>query len=94
MRKIMSRAGWLLVLLIAEPLSAGPGSGKESPSRKTSRTAWTDCRRPGRPTACSTSNIKNAYFWALEKSVYVNVLFTAELDSDAAGMKEPDQEAV
>jgi hypothetical protein len=31
---------------------------------------------------------QRAYFWALEKSVYVNVLFTAGLDSDAAGMKE------
>ncbi len=31
---------------------------------------------------------QNAYFWALENSVYVNITITADLDRDAAGMKE------
>jgi hypothetical protein len=31
---------------------------------------------------------QKAYFWALEKSVYVNVAFTADLDRDVAGMKD------
>lgn len=41
-------------------------------------------------TANGVFNIKyqNAYFWALEKAIYVNLLFSADLDSDTAGMKE------
>lgn len=30
---------------------------------------------------------QNAYFWALEKAVYVNVVFKADLDSDVADLK-------
>jgi hypothetical protein len=30
---------------------------------------------------------QNAYFWALEKAVYVNVVFNADLDSDVANLK-------
>lgn len=87
MHKIMTRAGWLLVMLILNfSLSAQEVAKVSIPENVQSSLDGLQKTR----TANGVFNIKyqNAYFWALEKAVYVNVLFNADLDSDAAGMKD------
>jgi hypothetical protein len=82
MRKLMSCSGWLLALLmlgLSLPAQEIPENVKNSlDGLQKTRVA----------NGVFGIQFQSAYFWALEKSVYVSVLFTAGLDSDAAGMKD------
>lgn len=86
MHKIVLRAGGLLVGLILGLSISAQEAGKVSipESVKNSLDGLQKTK-----TANGVFNIKyqNAYFWALEKAVYVNVLFRADLDSDATELK-------
>ena len=86
MRKLMSRAGWLpLVFILGLSLSGQEAVKSSMPeSVKNSLDGLQKTR-----TANGVFNVqyKNAYFWALEKSVYVNLVFNAELDGDVAELR-------
>jgi hypothetical protein len=82
MRKLMSRSGWLLVLLmlgLSLPAQEIPENVKNS---------LDGLQKTRAANGVFGIQFQGAYFWALEKSVYVSVLFTAGLDSDATGMKD------
>jgi hypothetical protein len=87
MRKLVLCAGWLLMLLVLGLALPAQDAGRITlpENVKNSLDALQKTR-----TANGVFGLKfqNAYFWALEKSVYVNVLFSAGLDSDAVGMKD------
>lgn len=86
MRKLMSLAGWLAaVIILGLTLSAqDTAKGSIPESVKNSLDGLLKTR-----TANGVFNIqyKNSYFWALEKAVYVNLLFAADLDNDVTEMK-------
>jgi hypothetical protein len=86
MYKVMSRAGLLvLILLLSLMLTAQETVKIPIPENvKISLDGLQTTR-----TANGVFNLKyqNAYFWALENAVYVNVVFTADLDSDIAASK-------
>jgi len=87
MRISMSRTGWLLVALFLSTALAAQEAGKAPIPDSVSHSL--DGLQKTR-TANGVFNIRfqGSYFWALERSVYVNVAFSADLDADAAGMKE------
>ena len=87
MHKFIARAGWLLVVLIlAQSLPAQEAAKVSIPENVAISLDGLQKTR----TSNGVFNIKflNAYFWALEKSVYVNLVFTADLDSDTAAIKD------
>ena len=93
MRTIMSRTGWLLLAFtLSVSLAAQEAVRTSIPESVINSLDGLQKTR----TANGVFNIhyRGSYFWALEKSVYVNVAFSADLDGDAAGMKERVQEAV
>lgn len=87
MRTILSRAGWLVAALFLSVSLAAQEAGKtpipESVTRSLNGLQKTR-------TANGVFHIRylGSYYWALERSVYVNVAFSADLDDDAAGMKD------
>jgi hypothetical protein len=87
MTKFIVRAGWLsLALILALSLPAQDAAKAGIPDNVATSLDGLQKTR----TSNGIFNIKfqNAYFWALEKSVYVNLVFTADLDADAVAMKE------
>ena len=86
MHKIMSRAGLSLAVFILAVSLPAQEAGKVSIPEQVKNSL--DGLQKTR-TANGVFQIKyqNAYFWALEKSVYVNVMFTAGLDNDAEGLR-------
>jgi hypothetical protein len=87
MHKSIARVGWLsLALILALSLPAQEAAKVSIPENVTISLDGLQKTR----TANGVFNIKyqNAYFWALEKSVYVNLVFTADLDRDAAATKD------
>ncbi|MCU0236638.1 MAG: hypothetical protein MUC72_06070 [Acidobacteria bacterium] len=87
MRTFKSCASWLLLTLLLGVYLAAQETGKAPiPERVTQSLNGLQKTR----TANGVFNIRylDSYFWALERSVYVNVSFRAELDDDAAAMKE------
>ena len=87
MRKIMSRAGWPLVAFVL-CLSVSAQEGGKVPVPERVKNSLDGLQKTRTANGIFHIQYRNAYFWALEKSVYVNVAFSADLDSDAAGMKE------
>jgi hypothetical protein len=87
MRKLISRASGLLVILML---------GLSLPAQEAGKIAIPENVKNSLDGLLKTRNangvfnlkFQSAYFWALEKSVYVSVLFTAGLDNDAAAMKD------
>jgi len=86
MRKLVSRAGWLAAVFILGLTISAQETVKSSipESVKNSLDGLLKTR-----TANGVFNIqyKNSYFWALEKAVYVNLLFGTDLDNDVTEMK-------
>jgi len=87
MRILMSRAGLLLLALFLSATLVAQETGKAPIPDSVSHSL--DGLQKTR-TANGVFNIRfqGSYFWALERSVYVNVAFSADLDADAAGMRE------
>ena len=87
MRTILSRAVWLSLVLVLSVSLAAQESGK-APVPESVSHSLDGLQKTG--TANGVFHIRplGSYFWALEKSVYVNVAFSADLDDDAAGIKE------
>jgi len=86
MRAIMSRAVWLsLVFILSASLAAQEAARVSVPESVANSLDGLQKTR----TANGVFHIqyRNSYFWALEKSVYVSVILSADLDSDAAGLK-------
>ena len=87
MRTYMSRTGGLILALFLSGALAAQETGKAPiPESVSHSLAGLQKTR----TANGVFNIRyqGSYFWALERSVYVNVAFSADLDDDAAGMRE------
>jgi len=87
MRTIMSRTGWLLLAFtLSVSLAAQEAVRTSIPESVINSLDGLQKTR----TANRVFNVhyRGSYFWALEKSVYVNVAFSADLDGDAVGMKE------
>jgi hypothetical protein len=86
MYKVMSRAG-LLMLIFFLCLILPAQEAAKSPMPENVKGSLDGLQKTR--TANGVFNIKyqNAYFWTLEKAVYVNVLFKADLDVDAAELK-------
>jgi hypothetical protein len=87
MRAIMSRSVWLsLPFILCASLAAQEAARVTIPESVVNSLDGLQKTR----TANGVFHIqyKGSYFWALEKSVYVNVIVSADLDGDAAGMKE------
>ena len=87
MRKLMLRTGWLLVLLMLGLILPAQDAGKITWPENV-RNGLDGLQKTRTANGVFSIQFRSAYFWALEKSVYVNVLFSAGLDSDAAGMKD------
>lgn len=86
MRKFMSRAGWMLVLFILG-LSLSAQEAVKSSIPETVKNSLDGLQKTRTANGVFNVQYKNAYFWALEKSVYVNLIFGADLDSDVAELK-------
>jgi hypothetical protein len=87
MRKYISCSGWLLVLLMLGLTLPAQETGKIGIPENV-KNSLDGLQKTRVANGVFGIQFQNAYFWALEKSVYVNVLFTAGLDGDAAGMKD------
>jgi len=87
MHTFMSRAGWLLILLLLCVSLTAQDAGKIPIPEKITQ-SLDGLQKTRTANGIFRIQYQNAYFWALEKAVYVNVLFSADLDGDAAAMKE------
>ena len=87
MRRLMSRAGWLLVFLVLCLSLPAQDTGKVTIPQNV-KNSLDGLQKTRAANGMFGIQFQGAYFWALEKSVYVNVLFSAGLDGDAAVMKE------
>jgi hypothetical protein len=87
MQKFMSRAGWLMVVLILGLSLPAQEAGKVTIPENV-QNSLDGLQKTRTANGVFNINYQNVYFWALEKAVYVNVLFNADLDSDIAGMKD------
>jgi hypothetical protein len=87
MHKVITRAGWLLfVILLCFSLLAQESGRVPIPEKIIQ--SLDGLQKTRTANGIFRIQYQNAYFWALEKAVYVNMLFSADLDSDAAAMKE------
>ncbi len=86
MHKFVSCAASLVVLVFGSSLAAQETGKVSMPERIIN--SLDGLQKTKTSNGVFRIQYQNAYFWALEKAVYVNVLFTADLDSDAALMKE------
>lgn len=87
MRKLMSRAGGLLVFLVLGLILPAQDTGKFTLPENV-KNGLDGLQKTRTANGVFNIQFRNAYFWALEKSVYVNVLFSAGLESDAATMRD------
>ncbi len=87
MHQFMSRAGWLLIVLMLCFSLSAQETGKVPIPEKIAQ-SLDGLQKTRTANGIFRIQYQNAYFWALEKAVYVNVLFSADLESDAAAMKE------
>lgn len=87
MRAILSRAVWLaLAFMLSASLAAQDAARASIPERVAS--SLDGLQKTRAANGVFHMQYRGSYFWALEKAVYVNVLVSADLDGDAAGMKE------
>ena len=86
MYKVMSRAG-LLMLIFFLSLILPAQEAVKSPIPENVKNSLDGLQKTRIANGVFNIKYQNAYFWALEKAVYVNVLFKADLDSDVADLK-------
>jgi len=87
MRKHMARTAWLPMLLLLGLTLPAQEAGKIALPENV-KNGLDGLQKTRTANGVFSIQFQNAYFWALEKSVYVNVLFSAGLAGDAAGMKD------
>jgi hypothetical protein len=87
MRKLITCTGWLLLLLLLGLNLPAQEAGKITLPENV-KGSLDGLQKTRTANGVFSIKFQSAYFWALEKSVYVSVLFSAALDSDAAGRKD------
>jgi hypothetical protein len=86
MCKVISRAGLLLSILCLSLVLPAQEAAK-IPIPDNVKISLDGLQKTRTANGIFNIQYQNAYFWALEKAVYVNVVFKADLDSDAAVLK-------
>ncbi|MBN2345174.1 MAG: hypothetical protein JXO51_02210, partial [Candidatus Aminicenantes bacterium] len=87
MHQIMTRGGgFAALLLLALCLPSQEAAKASMPERV--RNSLDGLQKTRTANGVFDIRYLNSFFWALEKSVYVNVLFRADLDADVAVIKE------
>ena len=86
MRKFMSCAAWLAAVFILS-LTLPAQEAMKSPVPESVQNSFAGLQKTRMANGVFNIQFKNAYFWALEKAVYVNLVFGADLDGDVAELK-------
>jgi hypothetical protein len=86
MRKFVARAFWLPVLFILG-LALSAQEAVKNPIPESVKNSLDGLQKTRTANGVFNIQYKNTYFWSLEKSVYVNLVFGADLDSDVTDLK-------
>jgi hypothetical protein len=86
MYKVMLRASLLMLIFSLSLILPAQGVVK-SPIPENAKNSLDGLQTTRVANGIFNIKYQNAYFWALEKAVYVNVLFKADLDNDVADLK-------
>jgi len=86
MRKFILGAAWLSVIFILD-LTLSAQEAMKSPIPESVQNSLDGLQKTRMANGVFNIQYKNAYFWALEKAVYVNLVFSADLEGDMAELK-------
>lgn len=86
MYKVMSRASLLMLIFFLSLLLPAQEAVK-IPIPENVKISLDGLQKTRTANGVFNLKYQNAYFWALEKTVYVNILFKADLDVDAGDLK-------
>lgn len=86
MRKFILCSAWLSVIFILG-LTLSAQEAMKNPIPESVQNSLDGLQKTRMANGVFNIQYKNAYFWALEKAVYVNLVFSADLDGDMAELK-------